>query len=79
MEKIHDVDNEIMLVAVVVVDCRPLTCHSLAVARVNTGFAFTLALSMHCVVYQLGASDMRMQTHQTICMWKIKSIKNILW
>lgn len=64
MEKIDDVDNEIMLVAVVVVECRPLTCHSLAVARVNTGFAFTLALSMHCV-HQLGASDIRMQTHQT--------------
>ena len=42
MEEIDDVDNEIMLVAVVAVDCRPLTCHPLvAVARVNTGFAFT--------------------------------------
>ena len=41
MEEIDDVDNEIMLVAV---DCRPLTCHPLAaVARVNTGFAFTSA------------------------------------
>ena len=63
MEEIDDVDNEIMLVAV---DCRPLTCHPLvAVARVNTGFAFTLALSMHCVVHQQGASDVRVQTHQT--------------
>ena len=50
MEEIDDVDNEIMLVAVVAVDCRPLTCHPLvAVARVNTGFAFTSQCIVSCI------------------------------
>ena len=85
MEKIDDVDNEIMLVAVFVVECRPLTCHSLAVARVNTGFAFTLALSMHWVHLTSGCKHIKhikqmkntkyIRHFKTTYVRKIESIK----